>query len=861
MVVVREKPPATMHELLQECTLRITDTSGVLLGTGFFVAPGRVVTCAHVVKSVPLDDVVRLSWHQMTLNGKLVERHPDPYTEGSFPDVALITFAETISHPCVLLDGDDRFEARHPLYAWGYTAKNSYGDSIIPEAEGEGRRGESPASHLIKFRDAQTLPGMSGSPLLDDTTNYVCGMIKFTKDEKSDLGGYAIRSTAILEAIPGLRDAQDRYHRKHKEWGRLATGVNGRPASTLRREIEEYIDESDVRPGLSSSKLGSIHIHIDGGQSPEFVESTLRKLGCRKESEIVTIVEHDEGPQRKINTDLYAAHTPGERSAEGEEDLDFFSTTVLYDGPGLPDNGERARIEGITHRLLAEVLACERNGVVVEAERVVGRLDADADAVEWASERSSKGFFSGGFLFRKAAADGWYEVHISIDLERTAFAEQPLSTKQLAVACARSHIPVGGWFLFDHPDKWAFRSNMFLREVSDQTVLRYRAELVEYLASLGGDYAKARVRVLIEESLGVWKTPLARANALMKTVPEMAHWEGQAPREFWVVAGNFLGDQDERVCQAMQSNLIGSTRYVYFLSSFADYQRWLEFREALSAEMQMDLNPQMSAYRIEVEWFDERERLDCFIAWHNDQQREGYELIRERLTGEVKYGKPMAPAAVNDIVNILAPATSDRRGAGRLVSFVDPPPKTKFVGSVALMQTSLFEDSERYQKHKEKYAGAFDRFDSSLAAEISKLGGRVVYSTEGGYLIVYECGEADRGYLDESRVVDNALKGTRTMMRLIQAELVEIGYPEAKIAKAVIDFGSIERSIRSGGFHHAGEPVDHARLLVRAIPFGQLCVSEAAWTKAGPSTRAAGESAVKMSEERDLPAARILPWE
>jgi hypothetical protein len=61
-----------------------------------------------------------------------------------------------------------------------------------------------------------------------------------------------------------------------------------------------------------------------------------------------------------------------------------------------------------------------------------------------------------------------------------------------------------------------------------------------------------------------WKTPLARANSKMMTVPEMAHWEGQTPREFWVVAGNFLGDQDERVCQAMQSEGTSLAKKAYF---------------------------------------------------------------------------------------------------------------------------------------------------------------------------------------------------------------------------------------------------------------------------------------------------------
>ena len=41
--------PNPLITLLRQCIVRIDDAAGGLLGTGFFVAPGRVVTCAHVV--------------------------------------------------------------------------------------------------------------------------------------------------------------------------------------------------------------------------------------------------------------------------------------------------------------------------------------------------------------------------------------------------------------------------------------------------------------------------------------------------------------------------------------------------------------------------------------------------------------------------------------------------------------------------------------------------------------------------------------------------------------------------------------------------------------------------------------------
>jgi hypothetical protein len=41
-----------LEELLQCCTIKITILSQIGWGTGFFVAPGLILTCAHVVKAL-----------------------------------------------------------------------------------------------------------------------------------------------------------------------------------------------------------------------------------------------------------------------------------------------------------------------------------------------------------------------------------------------------------------------------------------------------------------------------------------------------------------------------------------------------------------------------------------------------------------------------------------------------------------------------------------------------------------------------------------------------------------------------------------------------------------------------------------
>ncbi|MEN8446805.1 MAG: hypothetical protein ABG776_17545, partial [Cyanobacteria bacterium J06555_13] len=53
-----------LDELLQHCTVRIEVPGQKGWGTGFFVAPGLILTCAHVVKSLNADSKAQLSWQK-----------------------------------------------------------------------------------------------------------------------------------------------------------------------------------------------------------------------------------------------------------------------------------------------------------------------------------------------------------------------------------------------------------------------------------------------------------------------------------------------------------------------------------------------------------------------------------------------------------------------------------------------------------------------------------------------------------------------------------------------------------------------------------------------------------------------------
>lgn len=206
-----------LEELLQQCTAKLTIPGRIGWGTGFFVAPGWILTCAHVVqeaKGAP----VQVRWQkQENWAQALVERSlPKPY------DLALlrVIFPTDANPPCVYLD--ESVHSRDPLYLFGYPDQD-FPNGCPVTFNCEGLTGDEPA--LIKFALGQVRPGMSGSPLLNQRTGKVCGIVSFTRDRSFDLGGGAVPTAVILAQFPELVDRQQSFHQNDQRWIKRVKGV------------------------------------------------------------------------------------------------------------------------------------------------------------------------------------------------------------------------------------------------------------------------------------------------------------------------------------------------------------------------------------------------------------------------------------------------------------------------------------------------------------------------------------------------------------------------------------------------------------------------------------------------------------
>lgn len=143
-----------MEEDLRRCTVRLgTKENG---GTGFFVAPGRILTCTHVVKAIEAEgDAVDAWWENKVFATEILETLPPAY-----PDLSLLG-VELAGHPVVRLDTNLSLGDR--LYSYGYPDDYREGDSSVFEYEGPSQDG----GLFLKLKAGQARPGLSGAPVLN----------------------------------------------------------------------------------------------------------------------------------------------------------------------------------------------------------------------------------------------------------------------------------------------------------------------------------------------------------------------------------------------------------------------------------------------------------------------------------------------------------------------------------------------------------------------------------------------------------------------------------------------------------------------------------------------------------------------
>jgi len=227
--------------LFASCVVPI-DADGGFRGTGFLVAPGEVLTCAHVVHGGQAITVTTADG--MCCAAEVVSPLLAPEDPAArfypLPDTALLRLATApAEHPCVRLDLTEPVVTPWPdvFRLDAYTRGEHAEDAVVHS--GAALEYELPLTEegwrLYKLRDGQVIGGFSGGPLLNRRTGGVCAVVDSSRGELGYLGGFGVPMAAVLGELPGLRERNEAFHKADPRWQRALEDEAQRAAERAAR--------------------------------------------------------------------------------------------------------------------------------------------------------------------------------------------------------------------------------------------------------------------------------------------------------------------------------------------------------------------------------------------------------------------------------------------------------------------------------------------------------------------------------------------------------------------------------------------------------------------------------------------------
>nr|MBX2863875.1 trypsin-like peptidase domain-containing protein [Leptolyngbyaceae cyanobacterium MAG.088] len=260
-----------IDELLQQCTVKLSVPENGQVGTGFFIAPGYILTCEHVVRRATT----------ATVGYQNNDDYGTATVEQVFAesDIALLRFEPPEALPCVLLSADGPMVGDQ-VSTFGYPYR--YDDDGMPWKgipallTMEGTTGDG----YLQLSLGNVLPGMSGGALLNRRTGQVCGMLKFTRDETSLMGGGGVMASTIARCMPEVMAAQRQFHQQDGRWQQLLPEM-GQPNQL---SINQTVDgDQTIVVGSTSGNTTIIGTQIVSPQSPGLtgIPSNLQERGSR----------------------------------------------------------------------------------------------------------------------------------------------------------------------------------------------------------------------------------------------------------------------------------------------------------------------------------------------------------------------------------------------------------------------------------------------------------------------------------------------------------------------------------------------------------------------------------------------------
>ncbi|MEW2039802.1 serine protease [Streptomyces sp. NPDC005534] len=297
-----------LRDLVMAATVRIhragagyaLDEPGTFLGSGFFIAPNWVLTCAHVVRSGEGDEVTVVyetgpGRGTSAVAGVVATALPDHVrlpARGTWPspDLALVRLSEPVDHDCAYVTERPAayYEEAVVLYS-GWSVVGGELRRLSGTCTVQGTLGGWSDDEQIRLGGDVLPPGVSGGPVVDPVRGEVVGVLKSRADR--GLGGTCtgveqLRSLPVPAEEPraehddsyqAVFHAHDRYHRdrqRHPDtdrstWADVQNQLGARPGRALSPEERTQLlgRLADLPPPVSTRALLGLLESLLGDQT------------------------------------------------------------------------------------------------------------------------------------------------------------------------------------------------------------------------------------------------------------------------------------------------------------------------------------------------------------------------------------------------------------------------------------------------------------------------------------------------------------------------------------------------------------------------------------------------------------------
>ncbi|MFH9978634.1 trypsin-like peptidase domain-containing protein [Streptomyces sp. NPDC017179] len=240
------------------------DEPDTFLGSGFFIAPNWVLTCAHVIHGEEGGEVAVVyesgpAEGPSVVPGRVAATLPDHVEQrvrGSWPapDLALVRLREPVGHDCVYVS--ERPTAQYGegrVFYAGWTVTGGQLQILDGFLSVQGTIGGWSSGAQMRLGQNDLPNGVSGGPVIDPVRGEVIGVLKSRADNGTGGTSTAIDRLRTLQVPPGavrtehddvfhaVFHAHDRYHRDRQQpsesrrptWADVQGELGARPGGTL----------------------------------------------------------------------------------------------------------------------------------------------------------------------------------------------------------------------------------------------------------------------------------------------------------------------------------------------------------------------------------------------------------------------------------------------------------------------------------------------------------------------------------------------------------------------------------------------------------------------------------------------------